>query len=265
MVATPSRRLIHNLNEITRLETRHFVRLGQGEAKTATACGGELKALALHYKTYLGSRRLGPGARAYREIEAYFGRVAQAMDQLRACLQEQPRSLKLLLDTYEHGHSAWARDGSRRAEDANNAIMQLWQDSHAARWFAAPSPGEDGPGAAPDNRQEELMQLAGLMRRLSGIYRGLQEQPQAQREASGEARREASGEAPRQAFDEKDALVFNLAELIKKKARPVLHTVGIAASIHEWATGEQHSQQARFQAAFQAWKNRPDPGRQARS
>ncbi|MBI1753582.1 MAG: hypothetical protein HY014_15905 [Acidobacteria bacterium] len=253
MVAFPSRRLIHNLNEIKRLETRHFVRLGQGEAKTATVCGGELKALALHYKTYLGSRRLGLDAKAYRDIEAYFGCVAQAMDQLRACLQDQPRSLKRLLDTYEHGHSAWTRDGSRRAVDANNTIMQLWQDSHAAGWFAAPSSGEGEPGAAPENRQEELMRLASLMRHLSGIYHGLQEQPQAQREE------------PRPAFDEKDALVFNLAELIKKKARPVLHTVGIAASIHEWATGDQHSQQARFQAAYQTWKSRPDPGLQTRS
>ncbi|WLT30979.1 hypothetical protein [Geothrix sp. PMB-07] len=257
MVAIPSRRLIHNLNEIQRLETRHFVRLGQGEAKTATVCGGELKALALHYKTYLGSRRLGLDARAYQDIEAYFGRVAQAMDQLLDCLQDQPRGLRLVLDTYEHGHSAWTLDGSRRTVDANNAIRQLWQDGHAAEWFLTPSSCEGEPvagvsGRGPENRQEELRHLTNLMHRLSGIYRGLQEQPQARRDEA------------RPPFDEKDALVFNLAELIKKKARPVLHTVGIATLIHEWATGDQHPQQARFQAAYQSWKNRPDPGRRAR-
>ena len=58
-------------------------------------------------------------------------------------------------------------------------------------------------------------------------------------------------------YDEKDALIYNLAELFKKKARPVLHVVDIAALIHEWATGDPNPQQAQFMVAYKTWKNRP--------
>lgn len=252
MVAITSRRLIHNLNELKRLEKNHFVRLGLGETKTVKACGVELDALALHYRKFVGSRRVGLEDRTCREIEDHFSSIADAMENLLACIQAQPSGLHLIYDTYEHGHAAWSLDGCQRSADANNVIMQLWHDGHAAQWFLPEPPparalaeSAPDPGAIPGNRQEELVHLANLMRRLSGIYRSLQD---SQTSLDGNGRLH---------FDEKDALVFNLAELIRKKARPGLHAVGIATSIHEWATGDLSPEPARFQAAYQAWKNRP--------
>lgn len=254
MVAVTSRALIHNLNEIRRLERNHFVRLGQGESKTVQACGVELNALALHYKKYVGSRRIGIEVDTCREVEDYFTNIAEAMDYLSECIQGQPVGLHLIFDTYEHGHAAWSQDGCKRSADANNVIMQLWHDGHAAQWFlpdssAAMEPGGGSPEAktVPGNRLDELIHMAKLMRRLSGIYQGLREQQGFQ------------DELKQRLYDEKDALVFNLADLIKKKARPVLHVVDIATSIHEWATGDLNPEQARFQAAYRTWKNRPIP------
>ncbi len=260
MVAITSRRLVHNLNEIKRLERNHFVRLGQGATKTVQACGVELDALALHYKKYVGSRRVGIESRTCKEIEDHFSSIADAMEHLHACIQAQPTGMHLIYDTYEHGHAAWSLDGCKRSADANNVIMQLWHDGQAAQWFlpespVAPAAEAPDPGAVPlpGNRLEELNHLAHLMRRLSGIYQGLQD-PQATADENG-----------RPLFDEKDALVFSLAELIKKKARPVLHAVDIATSIHEWATGDLNPEPARFQAAYQTWKNRPIPESKRRS
>jgi len=249
MVAVTSRRLIHNLNEIKRLETHHFVRLGQGVTKTVKVCGGELKALALHYKTYVGSQRVGIERETCKDIEDHFTAIAEAMEHLRACIQDQPTGIRHIYDTYQHGHAAWSLDGAQRSSEANNVIMQLWHDGHADQWFLpepAPAPGDD-PGArsVPGNRLEELDHLGGLMRRLAATYQNLQ------------GRVDSPGSGPTAFYDEKDALVFNLAELIRKKARPVLHTVDIATSIHEWATGDPNPQQGRFQSAYQAWKNRP--------
>jgi hypothetical protein len=168
--------------------------------------------------------------------------------------------IHLIYDTYEHGHAAWSLDGGKRSAEANNVIMQLWHDGHAAQWLLPEAPvsgaeGAENPGArmVPGNRLDELVHLAGLMRRLSGVYQGLHDQ-QEPREVPG---------GPQ--LDEKDALVFNLAELIKKKARPVLHVVDIATSIHEWATGDPNPEQARFQAAYRTWKNRPLPEPRRRS
>jgi len=83
------------------------------------------------------------------------------------------------------------------------------------------------------------------MRKVAAIYQGLRDQQGPPNDVR---------KAP---FDEKDALVFNLADLIKKKVRPVLHTVDIASSIHEWATGELNPERDRFRTAYQGWKNRP--------
>jgi hypothetical protein len=253
MVAVSSRRLIHNLNEIRRLETDHFVRLDRGEAKTVHACGGELKALALHYKHHVGSRRLGIERRTCQDMEEHFRSVAEAMESLHACILDQPPGLRNLFRTYEQGHASWTVEGPHRSSDANHEIMQLWHDGHASEWFLAEPAGSSEPvddRPIPGNRLEELAHLAGLMRHLASIYQGLQE---------------GQGGSQEPPFDEKDALVANLAELIKKKARPVLHTVGIAASIHEWATGEVNPQQVRFMAAYQAWKIRPRPEPRRRS
>jgi hypothetical protein len=250
MVAVSSRRLIHNLNEISRLENDHFVRLGQGETKTVHACGGELKSLALHYKHHVGSRRVGIERESCREMEDHFQSVAEAMEQLHARILDQPPGLRNLYRTYEQGHAAWSTEGPRRSSDANHAIMQLWHDGHASEWFLAdPSDlvvaleASDGR-PVPGNRLEELVHLAGLMRRLASIYQALHQ---------------GARGGPEPPFDEKDALVSNLAELIRRNARPVLHTVGIATSIHAWATGDVNPQQARFMAAYQAWKIRPRP------
>ncbi len=243
-----SRRLIHNLNELRQLQADYFVRLGQGEARTVQACGGELEVLALHYKRYVGTWRLGMDAATCRDIEQHFSRVAGAMEQLHRCLQEQPEGIHHIYQSYQNGHAAWSLDGEKRASDANHLIAQLWRDGHAAEWFLPhPPAGAGEAGAGPSNRPEELLHLAGLLRRLAGIYQALQG-PGPVREAP---------EAPR--FDEKDALVSNLADLIRKKARPVLHTVGIATSIHAWATGDLNPSPTRFQTAYQTWKNRPRP------
>jgi len=250
MVGITSRRLIHNLNEIKRLETHHFTRLGQGEAKTVKVCGGELNALALHYMKFVGSRRVGIDTRTCQEVEEHFRNIAEAMEHLHACLLDQPVGIQHIYNTYEHGHAAWSLDGHQRSTEANNVIMQLWHDGHAAEWFmpalaAAQVEGEDpGTNLVPQNRQDELVHLAGLMRRLSGIYQGLQ----------GIEKRD-----PKLTFDEKDALVFNLAELIRQKARPALHSVDIATSIHVWATGDLNPEPTRFVGAYRAWKNRPVP------
>ena len=248
MVGVTSRRLIHNLNEIKRLETHHFTRLGLGEAKTVQVCGGELNALALHYMKFVGSRRVGIDTRTCREIEEHFTAVAEAMEHLHACLANPPKGIQHIYNTYEHGHAAWSLDGHQRSTEANNVIMQLWHDGHAADWFlpalaaASPEDGELDTSLVPQNRQDELVHLAGMMRRLSGIYQGLQ----------GLERGD-----PKLSFDEKDALVFNLAELIRQKARPALHSVDIATSIHVWATGDLNPEPARFVGAYRTWKNRP--------
>ncbi len=254
MVALTSRSLIHNLNEIRRLEKNHFHRLGQGETKTVKACGSELESLALHYKTYVGSQRVGIDGGTSKTLEAYFSQVAEAMEHLEACLRHHPAGIHLIYDTYEHGHAAWSLDGGRRSADMNNVIMQLWHEGHAAQWFlpTGPDPSE-GEAADPSawpaqgSRAEELIQMSALMRRLAKVYAGLQ------------AHRGFLNGSDQPGYDEKDALVFNLAELIKKKARPVLHTVEISTSIHEWATGDLNPPQARFLAAYQTWKNRPLP------
>jgi hypothetical protein len=83
------------------------------------------------------------------------------------------------------------------------------------------------------------------MRRLSKTYQELKEQ-----QGSMDSHKN-------KLYDEKDALVFNLAELVKKKARPVSHVIDIATMTHEWATGDPNSQQARFLVAFKKWKDRP--------
>jgi len=254
MVAVTSRRLIHNLNELKRLENNHFVRLGQSETKTVKVCGGELNALALHYKKYVGSQRVGIDSSTCKDIGDHFNTVAEAMEHLHECIQDQPTGLHLIYNTYEHGHAAWSLDGCKRSAEAKNVIMQLWHDGNAAQWFlpevaAALTLEDQSPGAqpVPGNRLDELVHLANLLRRLSGIYHGLEDHQELP-------------EGPRRPlFDGKDALVFNLAELIKKKARPVLHVVDIATSIHEWATGDLNPEPARFHAAYQTWKNRPYP------
>lgn len=248
MTAT-SRRLIHNLNELRRLQVDYFVRLGQGESRTVLACGSELEALALHYRQYVGNWRLGMDPATCGRVAQHFSEVADAMEQLQRCLREQPEGIQHIYQTYQNGHAAWSQDGVKRALDANHLIAQLWRDGHAADWFLPVAAGAEQPGS----RREELVHLAGLMRRLAGIYQslqGLRDDPEAP-------------EAPR--FDEKDALVMNLANLIRKKARPALHTVHIATSIHAWATGDLSPSPARFQAAYQSWKNRPrsDPQRHA--
>jgi hypothetical protein len=253
MVALTSRRLIHNLNEIRLLESDYFVRLGKGPFKTAKVCGSELNALALHYKKHVGSRRLGMGSGTCREIADHFNRVAEAMDHLFECIQVQPPGIQTIFKTYEHGHAAWSLDGCKRSSDAKNIVMQLWHDGHASDWFLPEPPPAEAEGTIlgvrpiPLNRLDELNHLAGLMRQLSDIYLGLQDQQ----------RNQPVSRIP--FYDEKDALVFNLAELIRKQARPGLHTVEIATSIHAWATGDLNPPQARFQAAYQNWKERPRP------
>jgi len=254
MVAITSRAQIHNLNEIKRLENNHFVRLGQGETKTVKVCGGELNALALHYKKFVGSRRIGIDIRTCKEIEDHFLNIAEAMEYLHECIKDQPVGLHLILNTYEHGHAAWSLDGCKRSADANNVIMQLWHDGHATQWLLPDNPAAmETDGGSPDakpvpgNRLDELIHLSKLMHRLSKTYQGLREQQGFQ------------DELEQRPYDEKDALVFNLAELIKKKARPVLHVVDIATSIHEWATGDLNPEQTRFRAAYQTWKSRPVP------
>jgi len=254
MVAITSRRLIHNLNEIRRLESDYFVRLGKGPFKTVEVCGSELNALALHYKKHVGSRRVGMGSGTCREIADYFNSIAEAMDQLFQCIQDQPPGIENIFRTYEHGHAAWTLDDFKRSSDSNNLVMQLWHDGHASDWFLPEPPvraeveGTNGDARpVPVNRLDELDHLAGLMRHLAGIYQGLQN------------RREGQPEARKPSFDEKDAPVFNLAELIRKQARPGLHTIEIATSIHEWATGDLHPPKVRFQAAYQFWKERPRP------
>lgn len=247
MVAATSRALIHNLNEIKRLENNHFTRLGQGEAKTVAICGNELSALALHYKRHVGSRRIGLEADTCQEIERYCVRVAEAMDALHQAIRDQPVGLPLLFDTYEHGHAAWSLDGAKRSADAKNVMMQLWHDGQAAQWLL-PGNADDRAGDKPaaGHRLEELVHLSDLMRKVAAIYQGLRDQ-------------QGSMNDLRPPFDEKDALVFNLADLIKKKVRPVLHTVDIASSIHEWATGDLNPERDRFRVAYQGWKNRPLP------
>lgn len=253
MVSVTSRALIHNLNEIKRLEKNHFARLGQGETKTVLICGNELNALALHYKRHVGSRRIGIEADTCQDIERYCSTVAEAMEGLLEAIRDQPVGLPLLFDTYEHGHAAWSLDGAKRSADANNVMMQLWHDGQAAQWLlsSGPEAGAPAPGANANpvngNRLEELVHLADLMRKVAAIYQALRDQQGSQNDYR------------KPLFDEKDALVFHLADLIKKKVRPVLHTVDIASSIHEWATGELNPERDRFRVAYQSWKNRPLP------
>ncbi len=247
MVGITSRSLIHNLNELQRLEKHYFSRLGRTEAKTIQVCGHEFHALALHYKKYVASWRLGIDTMTCEEIERYFEDVATVMEDLLDRIRHPPVAIHQIYDTYEHGHATWTLDGSRRSSDVNNVIMQLWQDGHAGSWFLAketgPSSTEDG--ASPESRLDELNHLAKLLRRLSKTYQGLKDQP-----GSHHGHRSMP-------YDEKDALVFNLAELLKRKARPVSHVIDIATLVHAWATGDPNPQQARFQAAFKKWKNRP--------
>jgi hypothetical protein len=252
-MAALSRRLVHNLNELRRLQNDHFVRLGQGEARTVQVCGTELDLLALHYRRYVGSWRVGPEAGTCQEVVRHFSRIAEAMEHLQGCLKEAPDWMRQVYQTYQDGHAAWSLEGDRRTSDANHLIAQLWREGHAAAWFLPDRAGAEVEtqtlrGEAR-NRAEELERLAGLMRRLAGIYQALQG-PSTQEEGGG-----------RGGFDEKDALVANLADLIRKKARPVLHTVDIATAIHAWATGDVNPSPGRFQAAYQTWKNRPEPKR----
>ena len=207
-------------------------------------CGHELNALALHYKRHVGSRRIGVEMDTCQEIERYCTSVAAAMDALHEAIRDQPVGLPLLFDTYEHGHTAWSMDGCKRSADANNVMMQLWHDSQAAQWLL---PGNAGDKTGAGSRLEELVHMPDLMRKVAAIYQGLRDQQDSQNHVK------------KPPFDEKDALVFNLADLIKKKVRPVLHTVDIASSIHEWATGELNPKRDRFRAAYQGWKNRPLP------
>jgi hypothetical protein len=252
MVAVTSRSMVHNLNELKRLERNHFDHLGESEAKTVKACGHELNTLALHYKKHIASRRVGIDSMTCKEVESYFNKIAMAMEHLFDCIQEPPMAIHDIYHTYEHGHALWSLDGGKRASDANNVITQGWHDGNAAQWFlpkplAAPPTGDgsNGAQAAPENRLEELAHLAKLMRRLSKIYQGLGNQGGAQEETRSIL------------YDEKDALVFNLAELFKKKARPVRHAVDIATMIHQWASGDPNPQHFRFMAAYRTWKTRP--------
>ncbi len=252
MVAITSRSVIHNLNEIKRLEKNYFDRLGQSEAKTIKVCGPELNALALHYKRYVASRRLGMDEMTCVEIENYFNNIATAMDNLLGCIKDKPMAIHHIYNSYEHGHTSWSLNGCKRSSDMNNVIMQLWHDGNASHWFlpkkhAALGDESGNTSVKPiaENRQDELIHLIKLMRRLSKIYQGLKNK----RGSQG-----VDGILP---FDEKDALVFNLAELVKKKARPVLHVIDIATSIHEWATGDPNPQHVRFLAAYKTWKDRP--------
>ncbi|MDP1830941.1 MAG: hypothetical protein Q8K67_02695 [Geothrix sp.] len=183
MVAITSRSLIHNLNEIKRLEKNHFGRLGQSETKTVKACSHELKALALYYKKYVASRRLGIDILMCEEIENYFNNIATAMDHLRECINDQPMAIHTIYDTYEHGHTSWSLDGGKRSSDINNVIMQLWHDGNAADWFlsknATPMDINDDSLSSKQiakTRQDELITLAQLMHKLSFIYQGLKEQ-----------------------------------------------------------------------------------------
>jgi hypothetical protein len=251
MVAITSRIVIHDLNELQRLEKNHFGRLGQSETKTVKVCGGELNALALHYKKHVGSRRVGIDRKTCKEIEDHFSNIAEAMDYLHECIQDQPTGIHHIFNTYEHGHASWSLDGYKRPADANNVIMQLWHDGHASQWFlpgpvvaVEPESGSPSVKPVPENRMDELVHLANLMRKLSTIYRGLQDHSGAQ------------DSHQRLLYDEKDALVVNLAGLVKGKARPVLHVVDIATLIHEWATGDPIPQHARFRDAYRAWKTR---------
>ena len=252
MVAVTSRSLIHNLNEIKRLEKNYFDRLGKNETKTIKVCGPELNALALYYKNYVASRRLGIDEMTCREIENYFNNIATAMNNLLECINDRPMEIHHIYNSYEHGHTSWSLDGCRRSSDINNVIMQLWHDGNAPYWFLPEKHPALGTGdgsvnarAIPENRLDELVNLVKLMRRLSQIYQGLKN-----RHSSHIGDKNIP-------FDEKDALVFNVAELVKKKARPVLHAIDISTLIHEWATGEPNPQQARFVAAYMKWKNRP--------
>lgn len=244
MVGPTSRRLIHSLNELKRLERHHFAGLAAGEAKTAQTCGPELRDLALHYRTFVSARRLGPEARTCGEIAAHFRAVAEAMAHLHGCLSQPPPGLRTLLDTYQHGHAAWTLDGSRRAGDVDHAVMQLWRDGQAAAWFLPEPPAPGLAGSAP-NRQDELATLGALMAQLAEVYQRLETLAPRGRETPGEA---------------KEALVFSLADLIRRKARPVLHTVGIATRIHQWATGDPNPAPDPFQAAYRTWKQRPRSG-----
>lgn len=252
MVAITSRSLVHNSNEVRRLEKTYADRLDQGELRTVRACGSELNTLALHYKKYTASRRVGIESMTCREIENHFNNIAAAMEHLFECIDDQPAAIHSIFHSYEHGHTSWSLDGCKRSSDVNNVIMQLWHDGNASHWFlpkpqATPRVGSDEAESrsVPENRPEELLHLAKLMRRLAKTYQKLKTQ-RGYQDLDGDG-----------IFDEKDALVFNLAELLKRKARPVLHVVGIAALIHEWATGDPSPQHLRFMAAYKTWKNRP--------
>jgi hypothetical protein len=252
MVAITSRSLVHNLNEIKRLEKNYFNRLGQSEANTVKACGHELNALALHYKKYVTSRRLGIDSMTCKEIENYFDNIATAMDYLLECIKDRPMAIHDIYNSYEHGHTSWSHDGYKRSSDTNNVIMQLWHDSYATHWLLPKRSAVLNAGngitetkQTPENRLDELALLTKLMRRLSKTYQGLKTQ------------RGSQADEKALPYDEKDALIYNLAELFKKKARPVLHVVDIATLIHEWATGDPNPQQAQFMAAYKTWKNRP--------
>lgn len=244
MVGPTSRRLIHRLNELKRLERNHFARLVDAEAKTAQRCGSELRDLALHYRAFVSARRLGLEARTCGELAAHFRSVAEAMAHLQGCLSHPPPGLTHILETYEHGHAAWTLDGHRRASDVDHAIMQLWRDGQAAAWFL-PAAGADSPtdrAPNPPIRQAELETLGHLMGQLAEVYQRLESLAPLGRETPGEA---------------KQALVFSLADLIRRKARPALHTVGIATSIHQWATGDPSPEPGPFLSAYQSWKQRP--------
>lgn len=255
-MAALSRRLMHNLNELRRLQSDYFTRLGRVEVTTVQACGTELDALALYYKGYVGAHRVGPDPATCRELEQHFSQVAEAMEHLRHCLRNQPAGIQAIYQSYQAGHTPWSLDGAQRASDVNHLIAQLWREGRAAAWFLPPEPAEAATPEAEapaDDRLGELRVLAGLMRRLAGIYDGL----------AGPEPFGGDPQAPR--FDERDALVSNLADLIRKKARPGLHAVGIATSIHAWATGDLNPSPARFQDAYQGWKarHRPEPRRRA--
>jgi hypothetical protein len=180
MAAITSRSVIHNLNELERLEKRYFVRLEPSATKTVKACGHELRSLALYYKKYVVSRRVGIDTMTCEEIEHYFNNIASAMDHLLGCIRNPPLAIHHIYHSYEHGHAAWSLDGGKRSSDVNNLIMQSWHDGHVGSWFLTKNAAKAGTDndnadakAMPENRLCELDHLAQLMRRLSKTYQEL--------------------------------------------------------------------------------------------
>jgi hypothetical protein len=206
----------------------------------------------MYYRNYITSSRVGLDAKTCREIERYFANIATAMDELLSAIIDPPLAAQVIFKGYEHAHASWSMDWGKPSQSTNDVMMQLWHHGNAGSWFLSEenTPWDPGDGSQParkavEYRVDELVHLAKLMRRLSQTYQGMTDQQASQ----------TSLKIP--AFDEKDALVFNLADLVKKKGRSVQHVVGIATAIHEWATGDPTLQLAQFKVAFRKWKNRP--------